>query len=56
MPLVHLRIPQDIEERIQALVDGGKFKTKSEVIRTALIEWLSWREMKVLYDEKKTVE
>ena len=46
MVVVTLRLSNNVNKRVEELVKSGEFESKADVIRTALIEWLSWREMK----------
>jgi len=52
MPVIHLRLSNEIDRRLQKLVDEGHFDSKTDAIKTAIIEWLSWREMKTTYKKE----
>jgi len=44
MGLVHLRMSDNLEKKYRNLVSSGEFRSKSEAMRTALIEWMRDKE------------
>lgn len=56
MVVVTLRLSNNVNKRVEGLVRSGDFDSKSDVIRTALIEWLSWREMKTSFKKEGVKE
>lgn len=56
MALIHFRISDEIVEKLDDIVKEGKYKTRSELIRTAIIEWLKDRELKTIYKKEGKIE
>ncbi len=52
MVVVTLRLSNNVNKRVEELVRSGEFDSKSDVIRTAIIEWLRDREHMTVYKKE----
>jgi|GEM_PF-4373825 Arc/MetJ-type ribon-helix-helix transcriptional regulator len=49
---IKIGVSEETYEKVQKLVDKGKYPTKADVVRTALIEWLKEQELKTTYKKE----
>lgn len=56
MGLIHVRVSDDLERKYDGLVEKGDFKSRSDAVRTALIDWIRDREKGVMHPGRSVGE